>query len=306
MKLNKSNFSKFYLEKLNSKLILIEEMRKESLKHFFSISIVYDLIILGLMIKNLNNLFFIFLLISLLTAGNVAIFFFVFKNYRKTFKQRIISILFQEIFDEHIYDHNRRLTENDFNSSFLYRKNYNRFNGEDLIEGTFKGQDIKLSELHVQHVRNGKKKKVKTIFKGLLIILKVKTPFNSISIVEPDNIIQSISIFEDHYSNPIELESVHLESIDFEKLFSVSSTDQVECRKILTPSTQENLTEIKNKFKLTFSFSIQPNQVSIAIPSNKNLFEPTYFTPCNKVGAIQEITEIFIFLEELLKEVKVQ
>lgn len=308
MKIDRSNYNTFFFENLRSKLLIIENKRKHSLQLFillcFPLGIVFFFQFYKIQTYNL-------LLACLLIIPFVAIVLFLFKlvfsKYKIFYKTKVIPLIFNQIFDKHDYYPNLFLSEAEFTGSMLYQKTYNRFSGEDLIEGVFNGIKFKMSELTVKNVqKSGKNKSEKIVFKGILINCEIKTPYWGETIVEPD-------IAESYFGhlgkmlqfkNKLNHDVIRLESIEFEKLFVVRASDQIESRKILSPKVQERLTTLSRKYKIVFGFSVSANQISIAIPDQQNYFEPEYFSSNMSGKSIRQIVEIFLFIQDLTGEIK--
>ncbi len=65
-----------------------------------------------------------------------------------------------------------------------------------------------------------------------------------------------------------------LEDVDFEKEFETHTTNEIECRYLLTPAFIERFNNIKMTFSARkISCSFYKNKVYLAIPTYKNLFE---------------------------------
>lgn len=65
-----------------------------------------------------------------------------------------------------------------------------------------------------------------------------------------------------------------LEDVDFEKEFETHTTNEIECRYLLTPAFIERFNNIKMTFYARkISCSFYKNKVYLAIPTYKNLFE---------------------------------
>lgn len=305
MKIDKKNFNQFYIQNIQSKLAILEEERKRSLKTclFFVFASLAISFMFGLnKFVEINPIFILFMLAPTFIVGFIS-YYFTFRNYRKQYKEKVINLIFKNIFDDFYYRPESHLTEYDYQSTLLYQGNYNRFSGEDFVEGVFKGQDVKMSELQVAKVERRKKKNSKKIiFKGLLILIKVKTPYFSQTIIEPDLAESAFGFIGKALQADKKglLENVRLESPDFEKNFAVYSSDQIESRKILTPVVQEKLTALKNVQKDLFAFSIHPNQICIAFPNISNQFEPNYFTKVDDVKIVREVFDLFLFVDDLL------
>ncbi len=311
MKIDKRNFNTFYIEKIQSKIVLLEKSRRKALKTFVvvvCIALAISSMLVYSQIKNFNLFSFLLVLTPVCIVGAIT-YYFTFRKFRREYKDKIIHLLFQNIFDDFFYRPDGFLSETDYQSTLLFQGNYNRYTGEDFVEGQFRGQDVLLSELLVRKVEHRKKRSsTKIIFNGLMILIKVRTPYLSQTIVEPDlaeklfgHVGRSLQ-----FNQKGHLELVRLESPEFEKNFVVYTTDQVEVRKFLTPISQEKLTMFKKQSNMQFAFSIQPNQISIALPNIRNQFEPNYFSRLDNVKVVREIIDLFLFLDEFILQIQLK
>lgn len=308
MKIDRSNYNTFFFENLRSKLVIIENKRKHSLQLFILLCFPLGTFFFFQFYKiQKYNLVLASLLIIPLVAIVLFLFKLVFSKYKVFYKTKVIPLIFNEIFDKHNYYPNLFLSEAEFSSSMLYQKTYNRFSGEDLIEGLFNGLKLKMSELTVKYVqKSGKNKSEKIVFKGILINCEIKTPYWGETVVEPDVTVSYLGHLGKmlQFKNKLNHEVIRLESIDFEKLFVVRASDQIESRKILSPIVQERLTTLAKKYKIVFGFSVSSKQLSIAIPNQINYFEPEYFSSNMSGKSIRQIVEIFLFIQDLTEEIQ--
>jgi hypothetical protein len=308
MKISKQNFSEFFIKNIQPKLSVLELERKKNAKKFYvvngSFSAVW-LVFAGKWFLITNG--FILVLLPPFFVGLISSHF-IFSKFKKTFKEKIVKTIFDQIFDKHDHYPSSYLRESEYASTFLYQENYNSYSGEDLVEGVFNGQGIKLSELKVKYVnRSSKKNDERIIFQGLMILIDINNSFKSETIVEPD-VAENMFGFVGKMlqgKNKFSHEVVRLESPDFEKHFVVRSGDQVEARKILTPRVQEKLLELSVKNKLQFAFSIQSNQLSIALPTQRDFFEASAFSSSENSKSIRDIVDLFLFIEELINGLKI-
>jgi len=97
--------------------------------------------------------------------------------------------------------------------------------GEDRIHGTYKGADLEIIELHTE--TGGKNKTL--LFAGLLITIGFPKPFHGKTLINPE------AGQKKKYASAGGWETVSLEDPEFERMFEVYSTDQVEARYLLTP-----------------------------------------------------------------------
>ncbi len=298
----RDNFSQIYLNKIKNKLSILEIERNKSMNLFLisaSLGNVLLLKVYKIMLHH-NVQYLAFALAAFITF---LCYYFSFKAYKKSYKEKVIHSFFQEILTDTIYLPDSHLTESEYQASLLFQGEYTHFSGEDLVEGKLNGTPIRLSELMIKRVQqNGKKRKTVLVFKGLLAIYYFPHQYQSETIIEPDyaekllgkyfgNLLQT-DIFGEH-------KHVNLESPDFEKEFVVRSLDQVEARLILTPHVQDTLTKIKQKNEFNFAMSFTPNMMAFAFRTTKNLFEAPTFSNCIETKSFRDIVDIFSFIHDV-------
>ena len=75
-----------------------------------------------------------------------------------------------------------------------------------------------------------------------------------------------------------------MEDPEFERLFKVFSTDQVEARYILTPNMIRRIVEFRNRTQSQVRVSFIASRVFVAIPTSHNHFEPpSLLAPADKL-----------------------
>jgi hypothetical protein len=140
----------------------------------------------------------------------------------------------------------------------------------------------------------------KVMFKGLFITFDLPGNFYGTTIGLKDggtvgNMIKGASLKR--------LKKVSLESMEFEKIFEVYSTSQIESRCILDPLFMERLMDlskvINNKGKKGMNFSFYQDKGFIMIPQRRNLFEPrSMFRSCvNTKDSKKFLKEMSILLD---------
>lgn len=219
-------------------------------------------------------------------------------QWRSDFKRRVMSRLVQHYNPNLSYHPERHISRNEYDLSMLFHNapDPDRFDGEDLIEGKIDKTDIRLSELHTQYrqetydSKGRREERWVTIFRGLFISADFHKHFQGVTLVLPDTEqswlggfgqwLQSLSAKLGN--QPGEL--VKMEDPDFERLFKVFSTDQIEARYILTPSLIRRIVEFRNKANSPVRLSFIASRVFVAIPTTHNHFEPpSLFAPANKL-----------------------
>jgi len=229
-------------------------------------------------------------------------------EWRNTFKHRVMTRLVQLFHPSLNYHPNRAIAEAEYRLSMLFHNSPDpdRYRGEDYIEGVIDKTDIRLSELHTEYrqvtydSKGNRREYWVTIFRGLFISADFHKHFHGITLVLPDTEqswlgglgqwLQSISAKLGN--QPGEL--VKMEDPEFERLFKVFSTDQVEARYILTPNMIRRIVEFRNRTQSQVRLSFIASRVFVAIPTYHNYFEPpSLFAPADKLLDPTTLAEYF-------------
>jgi hypothetical protein len=219
-------------------------------------------------------------------------------EWRNTFKHRVMTQLVKLFHPSLNYHPNRAIAEAEYRLSMLFHNSPDpdRYRGEDYIEGVIDKTDIRLSELHTEYrqvtydSKGNRREYWVTIFRGLFISADFHKHFHGITLVLPDTEqswlgglgqwLQSISAKLGN--QPGEL--VKMEDPEFERLFKVFSTDQVEARYILTPNMIRRIVEFRNRTNSQVRLSFIASRVFVAISTSHNYFEPpSLFAPADKL-----------------------
>ena len=119
-------------------------------------------------------------------------------------------------------------------------KVYNRHDNveiDDCVDGWYNGLKLKITELDVSYVvSSGRSSRKVQVFDGLMMEVDMNKKFTSHTVIKPD---RALDILIKGFGR------VHLEDVEFEKIFDVYSTDQVEARYLLTTAFMRRLVELK-------------------------------------------------------------
>jgi len=240
-------------------------------------------------------------------------------EWRNTFKYRVMARLVKLFHPSLNYYPHRAIAEQEYHLSMLFHNSPDpdRYRGEDYIEGVIDKTDIRLSELHTEYrqvtydSKGRRREHWVTIFRGLFISADFHKHFHGVTLVLPDTEqswlggfgqwLQSISAKLGN--QPGEL--VKMEDPEFERLFKVFSTDQVEARYILTPNMIRRIVEFRKKTNSPIRLSFIASRVFVAIPTYHNYFEPpSLFAPADKLLDPATLAEYFEELKFVLAVVE--
>lgn len=207
------------------------------------------------------------------------------KEYAAEFKGCVIRIL-AALIDPHLdYFPGRQIDEQDYRESDIFRNRIDRLIGDDLVEGElgatrFRFSELKHEEMHETTDAKGRKRtRWATVFQGIFFIADFNKQFQGRTYVIPDasgSFLDLAKQFEKWSTSRGDI--VELKNPEFETLFTVYGTDQVEARYILSPSLMERLVKFRHKANTEVHISFIHSKLFVAISVNQNLLEPKIFS----------------------------
>jgi hypothetical protein len=227
------------------------------------------------------------------------------KQFKADFKRQVVQKIIQFIDPTWKYYPQNAISKSDYTKSELFLKSFDKYKGDDLIEGKIEKTDFKCSELHTQYIKKTKdKEEVITIFKGLFFHADFNKNFSGKTFISTDHtgkILGSmIGDFFEQFTRNEDL--VKLENPEFEKAFVVHSTDQIEARYILTPKIMERVINFKNTVGVPVVFSFVGSRVYCAISFKTALFEPKIFRSNINFDDVKQMYELFKINEIIIQE----
>ena len=312
---NLSELEDLYHGRLKHNLSSLEASRKKILNKFL-LSIfgaILSLLVLVLYFTNADEPNAIIpIVIGLFLVFCLGIFIMAFKAkkiYRRQYKTEVVSEVVRAVNPDWNYDPDRKITSSDYRKSDLFRRAYDKYEGDDLISGLIDKTDFECSELHTQYKvvtydKNGRRKEHwHTIFRGLFFHADFNKLFKGQTYVTPDYAEKIFGKWGQKFQKFSGKGSlVKLENPDFEKTFVVHSTDQIEARYILTPAIMEALLRIKDEYKRPVHFSFIDSRVYCALSFNNKLFEPKIIRSGVKFSDISSMYHLFLLNETIIKE----
>ena len=264
-----------HIEPLTSKF---ESARVASLKAcrgrlYLSAAIYAALLLLALMFKPMLNLgsapelFYIVLVVLLLPF--IWWLYRPIKHYKQDVKQRIYPQIFKYFGSDFIFSREHKMSLSKLKASKILPY-YDNANFDDYVQGTYKGVEIALNELHLtKQVQRDKRTETQTVFRGVMVELSSHKPFDGHTVVVK-NRGGLINFLSGSFKG---LERVKLEDPIFEKQFDVFSTDQIEARFLLTVTFMERLQALSASFDNKIQCAFYQDRLLIMLQSKDNRFE---------------------------------
>lgn len=204
--------------------------------------------------------------------------------YRDGFKRDVVGRLVAHRYPGATFDAFGGIHIDAFRASRLFRKDIDRYQAEDLIEGRLGATAVRISEVHAEYkttttdAKGHTDTQWHTIFRGLFCIADFHKHFQGVTLVVPDG---AEGLFGDFGKRLQSLgrtfsdaKLVSLEDPEFERDFAVYGTDQVEARYILSTSLMRRLLDFRQRLNTRVHLAFVDEQVFVAVASNTNHFEP--------------------------------
>lgn len=280
-------------------LLLIDDVLTRDLApQFASIealrrSVVLRLVIVGALA--LPALVFVFLssgrlqdkagLVQFVVVGSMALGAWFVRHAKKAFvgafKDQVMRPVAKRFFPELRYDPERFLGKHRYDESQLFRAELTTFTGNDHFSGRLGEVDFEFSELLCQYTTgSGKNRQTHTAFRGFYFVGDFHRDFYFRTTIRPDTAEKLLGVLGRGLQRiGAGKNLVDLEDPEFEKLFVVTSDDQVEARYILTPVFMEKLREFRQKVGNDIHLAFVNGKMHLAIPTGHDYFEPRLFGP---------------------------
>lgn len=286
-------------QKLAPTLQVLENKRKELLRKGRSEGLIYAAIflvvgVIALLILKLEGIFGPIVIVS------VIIFITCINNKSKIFsffyKEEVVDEIIHAFCPNATYSPNNGVSEDLFRNSGLFTSP-NRYHAEDLIEGCLDKTSFICSEVHAEERRarstkNGVQYYWEDIFKGFLFIADFHKEFQGETTVLRDSF----------FKIKMGASRVKMENPDFEKVFDVFSTNQIEARYLITPSMMERMLKLDSNFKKGITISFRDSTILVAIPDSKNRFEADVWSSLSDMSILKSDFAVLQSLLDIVDE----
>jgi len=308
-----SSLMDYYYTSMYPELKVLEEMRLSLLAKLKKVG--FTLIIAAFMASFLlihNAVLTPMQALGLSGAIGGMLFLFVFRHekagYESLFKDNVIEKIIHFIDPALVYRKEGCVHESSYINSGLFPKDYDRYQGSDLVEGMVEGVSLRFSDLHVEEKRKTKNNKEEwhTIFQGLFFIADFHKEFRSKTYVLPDIAERSLGVLGSWFQ---ELNHTHgslikLDHVQFEKWFVVYGEDEVEAHYILSHAFMERIVAFYEKHHKNLSLGFVDGKMYLALSYTKALFEPTLMRSLLSFTHIKEYFGLLEMIFGIVEEFK--
>jgi len=220
-------------------------------------------------------------------------------RYEDNFKEQVIHQIIDFIKPGLVYKPGKCIHSTYYKNSSLLRSYYTNYDGNDLLEGSYKDVDFQCSELMVSgNARNS------NIFKGLFFAATVNSGITGGTYIWAKGAEQlPASIADERYRlMPMpDIIEVDFRNDGFENHYSVYSTDLYEASAIVTAEMMQCIMDLKRQVGRSLVLSFVAGMCYVAIPFNGGLLEPNSGNPDNKEAIKQYFFTVLLILSIINK-----
>jgi len=230
-------------------------------------------------------------------------------KYAAVYKKEVVSRIISTIDPEWMYIQDSCICEKDYAKSGLFNRAVDIYSGDDLVMGKVGKTSFESSELHTQYTTQSTDSDGDThterhgIFKGFFFQSVFNKHFQGQTVVihgELEEVADAFHGFKGKHKGKQKF--VKLENPEFDKLFTVQSTDQIEARYILTPGLMQALVNIQKKHNNSMRVSFLEDKVYLTISFRKDLFEPRVWKSGTDFSTVEEIWDLFMLNADIINE----
>lgn len=242
-------------------------------------------------------------------AGGRFIYKLLTKEYRDSFKNRVIAPLIKSMHKNLNYVPESHINPTYFTRSKLFNSRVDRVRGNDYVHGEIDGTHLQFSDFHAQKKHKDSKGRTSwsTIFEGLFIVADFNKSFHGTTHILPDRAQRSFGNLIGHWlqsKNAAREELVKMDDPEFEREFVVYSSDQIEARYILSPSLMQRLLLYKKRTAEDIFISFTHSNIHLAIAYNRDLFEASLFSSLLNYKIATEYTQTLYLAIGIVQELK--
>ena len=159
----------------------------------------------------------------------------------------------------------------------IYDFDIDKYSGNDLIFGQIEGVRVKFSDVEAISIKEDLhgNKTHRVLFAGILFVADFPKRLKGVT-----QICSGTDDFKDYGGK-----RARMDDAEFERLFRVYTTDQIEARYALTPSLMENLKLLKTRFHRPINIVLAEDKICMAIRTGRDNFEPDLRRPLVGKGA---------------------
>lgn len=211
------------------------------------------------------------------------------KTYRKEYKDRVVAQAAGNMFDNYQYFPFAGIEKEEVAMTNMMMMG-NRYNSEDLVEGSYKGVPFRRADMYIaQHTSNGKSSHTTVYLRGTWIVFRYNKNFNTdLQIASKDFGYEKKNTSRLFTRSTTRRHAMQTEDMEFNGMFECTCQNETEAFYLLTPRVMQMLKLLRNELRAPIMVGFVNNMLHFAISSRKNHMEPPIFGSLNPALAVEE------------------
>lgn len=287
----------FCEKKLAEKQVSLEDLRIKTNKRYsaFLLSALVVIPLVAYLLFLLNAAVFVILIVGflILSIGGTALYLnSIRKEYNNICKNEIITEIIKFYNTNLTYDQNKGIMQQAVEISRLFDPSRN-YESRDYVEGQMEKTFIQFSYIQFDIADLT----YSSSFNGIFMIASFNKYFNGNYIVLPEdrfNPMGKTMVSDLLVRAKLDVtEVIKLENPEFNQLFRVYGSDQVEARYIITPAMMSRMIDFHSQVNNNVYFSFTRSRFFMAFDSgDRKIFEPSLSSPLQLNEIMQWAREI--------------
>lgn len=292
---------------INATLTEMEELRKKInsqmvLAGIGMVGMMIAFAALGFRSRGVRSGSAVTALIPVFIIAGMMFFVFAFKGnngkrkrlkflYKETFVRQLLNQHFQDVY----YNWEQGMDQNLIKASGVCRLG-NRFHSEDYLNAVYHGIRFQQADVTIQyHTSSGKSSHTTTYFQGRMFCFENPAKMSMAVQVHSRNF-----LYAGEPGGSIKREKLQMESVNFNKEFTVRAQSNHDAFYILTPQMMERLTALKQKYgSITVVFD--RGYVMVGLNSRMDSFDANLSKPIDYQTEVMRMRADVAVIEELIQ-----
>lgn len=284
-------FNEIYLKICENSGRELEELRINNKKRIMLIMLISVGVsfLLAVITQNIGFIMLIFIIMAVMLLKNKSRW-----KYKKLFKEKVIGEFVKNYSDNLEFFPYEGISRMSYLNAEFER--FDIFHTEDLITGKITNNlHINMAEVHTEResVDSDGDSTTHTLFHGLFAEVQLTKKVSQITTIRKDTILDGKG---DGINTKLDMDS-----IEFEKIFDVHTTNKIECMQILTADIMQLLIDFKTKNKIVPEITLKENMLYVRFKTG-NVFEPKFMKSALDFDTLKKYYDIITFTLELAEK----
>ena len=220
------------------------------------------------------------------------------RSYKMIVIRRVVNALGQGL----TYSHDSTLTRQQFVHMDLFDSRIDVWKSEDQITAQRNEVSYALHDVYAaRKERRGKRTVTIEVFRGTIAVLEFNKHFRGHTIVVADKEGQRLGGLLGETEMRRGKQIVRMADADFEKRYSVYTTDDQQAHYVLTPRMMQLILQARGRLGADLRLAFYENSLVVAIPSDNDRFEVGLNSRVTPYSVIAELLEVVALAERLIE-----